>query len=842
MPMLRIPLPSPDSALLFQPRFGDRPLLLLLICLTPLALTVWLYRYELRLVRPNIARTLLGLRFLVVLLLVLVAAFQPVVAHSTSESLPGRVVIAVDRSDSMGVADPQRPLIDKLRLARALNLTADVCPNSLLDAWIKQLQTPGSQNYPDGERKPIQQAVRRIDTLTRSQIARSVLAPESGGLVDAVGRMHRLELYGFGASISPLAPDQLDSLLQSAGSAGAATDLRLPLLRALEQPSGDSGKTLGVILLTDGQHNTGGTPTEKAAELGNQHIPVYPIALGSRVAPVDVAITDVKAPASAFKGTDVPVKATLKVRGLSERDLTVELQRPGREPMIQRVHHTGGDNSYPVLFEVRVDTVGPQTFTVYAPPDPDETRTENNTHKFTVNVTDDKAKVLLIDGEARWEFHYLASALARDHSMEVKSVLFAQPRLGKIAEEDLERTGNPALNLPPEPDALASFDCIVLGDVTPEQLPAADRVRLEKYVGERGGTLVLLAGKRAMPLAFAGADADDPLQRLLPIMEPRVLSVPEGFYISPTAEGKQSALPEIGDPRRPLPPKHYWAVIGKAKPGATVLATVGAGNADDPKEAAEDEKRWALIARQNFGLGRVLFVGLDSTWRWRYKAGDTYHHRFWGQVMRWAASDKPLVAGNEFVRFGTRAPVYAQGQDVEIAARLGDAVKPLTPGALAGARVLRLRDGQPDERVSLVNLTKLETRPRELDGKVRDLPSGQYAVELVIPELGDKLNGPPGPDGQPTKLRAMFTVTPPENKEMEDVATNFALLEEIAVKSGGKVFLPENASELADLLAKRAATRTYRSDLKLWQSWWTLIVFLTLLTLEWVGRKWAGLP
>src|SRR5205814_884876 len=129
------------------------------------------------------------------------------------------------------------------------------------------------------------------------------------------------------------------------------------------------------------------------------------------------------------------------------------------------------------------------------------------------------------------------------------------------------------------------------------------------------------------------------------------------------------------------------------------------------------------------------------------------------------------------------APVYAQGQDVEIAARLSDAVKPLSPQAVAGARVLRFRDGQPEEPVSLVNLTKPEARPRELEGKVRDLPPGQYAVELDIPELGEKLSGPPGPDGRPVKLRAPFTVTPPENKEMEDLATNLALLEEIAAKS-----------------------------------------------------------
>src|SRR5262249_11056914 len=119
--MFRVDLPYTDTALFLSPRFGDKPaavqVLFLLLCLLPVGLMAWLYRYELRLVRPVVARVLLGLRLLVVLLIVFVVCFQPVAAHSLTESLPGRVVVALDRSDSMGVTDPQRPLVDKLRLA-----------------------------------------------------------------------------------------------------------------------------------------------------------------------------------------------------------------------------------------------------------------------------------------------------------------------------------------------------------------------------------------------------------------------------------------------------------------------------------------------------------------------------------------------------------------------------------------------------------------------------------------------------------------------------------------------------------------------------------------------------
>src|SRR5262245_56052563 len=110
-----------------------------LCVVVPIFLVLWLYRYELRLVRRLTALALLVLRLAVVLTLLLVVCLQPIVAHATSEELQGRVLVAVDRSESMEVADPQRSTVDKLRLARALKLrvNTEVSTNVLLDDWIK---------------------------------------------------------------------------------------------------------------------------------------------------------------------------------------------------------------------------------------------------------------------------------------------------------------------------------------------------------------------------------------------------------------------------------------------------------------------------------------------------------------------------------------------------------------------------------------------------------------------------------------------------------------------------------------------------------------------------------
>src|SRR5262249_53225637 len=211
------------------------------------------------------------------------------------------------------------------------------------------------------------------------------------------------------------------------------------------------------------------------------------------------------------------------------------------------VKHDGKDQEYVESFQVKLDKEGRQTLLATVRPvdrDTKEARQENNQQSVVLNVADEQSKVLLIDGEARWEFHYLWNALLRDRSMKVKSVVFSQPRLGKVPEEDLQGLNHPPLALPPAPrreeDPLFDYACIILGDVTPEQLPRADRLRLERYVADRGGTLVILAGKRAMPQAFLDLppegpdpkDTDDPLVKMLPVEQPQALTPPEGFPVT----------------------------------------------------------------------------------------------------------------------------------------------------------------------------------------------------------------------------------------------------------------------------------------------------------------------
>ena len=46
-------------------------------------------------------------------------------------------------------------------------------------------------------------------------------------------------------------------------------------------------------------------------------------------------------------------------------------------------------------------------------------------------------------------------------------------------------------------------------------------------------------------------------------------------------------------------------------------------------------RRLPLLAIQRVGTGKVMFLGVEGTWRWRKAVGDRYHYRFWATAVRW---------------------------------------------------------------------------------------------------------------------------------------------------------------------------------------------------------------
>ena len=166
----------------------------------------------------------------------------------------------------MNVTDLQRGMLEKLQLASGLNLSSDLCTDRQLEGWIRLLED--RKSLPDADQATLMQVVKRIDGLSRGEIAQRVLGTPGVGLLQGVAETHGIDLIGFDQEISelPTTPDALQKSLESRGKNVAAfTDLKLPLAAALQRSS-STVRPVAVVVLTDGQHNWGEGPARKAQD------------------------------------------------------------------------------------------------------------------------------------------------------------------------------------------------------------------------------------------------------------------------------------------------------------------------------------------------------------------------------------------------------------------------------------------------------------------------------------------------------------------------------------------------------------------------------------------------
>jgi hypothetical protein len=271
-----------------------------------------------------------------------------------------------------------------------------------------------------------------------------------------------------------------------------------------------------------------------------------------------------------------------------------------------------------------------------------------------------------------------------------------------------------------------------------------------------------------------------------------------------------------------------WAYLGDPKPGATVWGTTML-----PAEQADPlaaDRRQAVMIHQHLGTGQVLWLGFDGTWRWRQRVGDTYHHRFWGQLARWAAANK-ATAGNEFVRFGPDRPDIELGHDAILRAKWTATFLQKNPKLKAFAQFFRQSD-PPGKLFTSIELTPTAINPLQHEGKSVSLPAGEYRIALVTEnaDLGAK------------PVEAKLYVHDLPSQELSELSANRALLVQIADVSGGRLFLADELNELPKQFKTFDGTKSTYEESPLWDRWPWLVLLFGLLTTEWVIRKLNGLP
>lgn len=670
---------------------------------------------------------------------------------------------------------------------------------------------------------------------------------------------------------------------------GRRTDLNRALEQALKRAA--ARPLAGVVVLSDGR-SLAEPSRALVRRLEAERVPVFTVALGSAAGLPDVGVRRVESPRTAFVKDSVPVQVEIVRTGPAARagdaeKMIVELvdETSGavldtREivwPEVKAVGGAGGDGAAEepveqvekVTLTTKPTGAGASRWSVRvrsAGGAPDMVA-ENNTAEVAIELVDRPLRVAYFDGYPRWEYRYIKNLLVREASLASVVMLLAPGKRyiqeGTVILDALPRTA----------EEWAKFDVIMIGDLWPGVMTTEQLEQIKERVSVGGAGLIWIGGEGATP----GAWRSTPMADLLPFVlgEQSVVGAGGGnglpvfdgpVTIAPTAAAERLGVlrlsdeetngmfwpPALSDPSAGWS-RLYWAQRidpGIIKPTAETLAT--ATPVPEGGVGRENEAR-PIVLSMRFGAGRVLYVGTDEIWRWRYARGEQLPERFWIQMVR-------LLGRESVARSGRAAMIEVAPERAEVEQPVRVAVtlidQSLVDAAPASLRVKVVRVGGVDGKGESAAGGGVDQPSMELTltpeggaasggaGRARGTrtfaatwvptESGRYRAEAIDPLLVSAASSAAVGRGD---LSAKVEVWQPDD-EMRRPQANHALLAALSSATKGQVLRTDELGQLPRLLPNRRLMLTGEPEVHtLWDTPLALMVVVLLLTAEWIGRR-----
>lgn len=757
-----------------------------LVALVPLGIYIYLHQRSTLATAPRPLRVALSATRIVILFILILVLAGPYL--KLDETIERRPVLALIHDHTHSMALPAGPFSDDAQLA-ALAAAAGYHVEGGVDPETRKL----------------------LNQTSRAQLVHDVLQARGAAFWKGLAEKYDVRHYTLGETLARLAVRPGEALPEPQPQA-PATRLGDALAQLLDEAAGRP--MAGVVLFTDGQNTAGRAPQDVARALTQGGTPVICIPPGSEQPLRDLAVVDLFAPDLVSQGDMVQVSVTLELRGYDQQAVKVRLREEGaQQPLAEKDLTIRGTEQAHVDLAFRAESAGAHTLSVEVQPNAElpEDLKENNSDSVLVRVSDEKLKVLYLEGLPRWDFRFLKNAMRRDFGLSGRTA--EQPDMVLEAEyRRLDPAARPPL--PSTLDELAEYHLIVIGDVSPALLDASLLALVDQAVRERGVGLIVQAGPRAMPHAF-----DAPLLDLLPVrIRPRAAGIAapahKPFKLKVSPEGAiHECLRLYDDPQRSeniwaqMPPSYWCAAAERPSAGATVLA-----------HNASIETRFGklpLVAWHFAGQGRVLFIGTDSTWLWRQNVADRYFYRFWGQALRFVARKEELVRKRSYVEVRPARASPGEEAEVELFA--------FTPEGVAR-----------QERKLSVSIWREGAAPQALELASDPSTPGRYTGRFVPDGVGSyRVQFDPG--GGQASVEARLHVAAATG-ELRQPDINLAVLESL-----GQVVRLTELDRLASLLRGEAERTELHREASLWDNWLVLLVLIVVYSVDVGLRRLSGL-
>ena len=654
---------------------------------------------------------------------------------------------------------------------------------------------------------------------------------ENRSLIEQLRKKVQLPEYGYSRDLVPITPETAAPPGSLGEPKGDQTALGFALDSLLKQHPNQP--FAGILMFGDfGQRALPPfdvDPRLVAQRLAELHIPVYTVPFGATSLSSsgrDLIAEDLIVSPTVFVKNTVIVGAKIRALGASGRKLTVQLlieqptQRlPGQPPQMEvrkslQITPQSNEDVIPVELDFTPQQAGEFRVSLKVLPDEGEPIVSNNEVTTFITVLKGGLSVAYFD-VARNERAPIASlAKSPDIQLDFK-LIRSGPQFGPVIFED-------------EWFQPGKYDVYIIGDVSAEVFQQ-NKSKIQPLQAihdavERGAGLLMLGGFRNFA---AGGYAETPLAAALPIiMNPAdkqpvdTLSKDQHYLgpqrIEPTTDGLNHFVMRIDTPAKNLARWHELPPLN----GATRLGT--------PKDLAQilarNTEGKPLLVAQDYGRGRAMAFAGDTTFLWALAGHDDVMQRFWRQLILWLAHKEMQGDSSIWLKLNDRR--FRPGQPVDLTFGAKNKEGVAIPDAQFKVQVFTPK-GEP----KLLAAQKLgaDHTARFTDA----LPPGEYAAQVEATHQGQPVGG---------AARARFVVYE-HDLELHNPAADSAFAAELAETTGGKLLRSEDlASFFRDLLKRDLQPDDRRlTTVSLWDNWLFVLLFVSIMTVEWFLRKTRGL-
>ena len=610
---------------------------------------------------------------------------------------------------------------------------------------------------------------------------------------------------------------------------GQMTAIGYGLNQLSEESKGE--KVAAILFWSDGKQAASGKRNQDAIQearlIGRKQRPIYTVPVGSsEVASttLDVAVSELDVPHDVFVGNVVPIRVRVRTFGAEGQELRIRLYAEDRSGIpsgkagtmeaipgnIDNVtvfaHQPRGpveDMIVNLQFVPDKKHLGEIKIAVVAEPLNGEVRLTNNRVETIVRVRSGGIRVAYFDS-LRAEFKWL-KRVNRNNRIQLDAKWL------KGGDNIDKNTFDESWFDPSE----QKYDAFIIGDV-PAAAFGEERLKQMAACCDRGAGLMMIGGAHSFG---PGGYNNTPLAQLLPIdMQESDQQLTADIQMIPARVAL--TILQIAAPDQNMA---MWNALPPLT-GASVLRVKQGGSA---QVLATSPTNMPLLVSQSTGRGRVLVFGGDTTWQWAMHEDWAVeaHQRFWRQLIYWVTK----------MDYDGESPLWVNVEP-----------RDLNPGRVAELSFgMRDQNGLPLSGVNYqVNVQTPEGETEVVTPRTVDAHGAADYQDTLLP--GDYWVNVKNAstDGQGTLYASTRFLVNARDPELDNPAADPGLLREIAHVSGGDFLTSETMIErLEDWAANGLPSLDSKQSerINLWDNWFSLLLFVVLLVLEWFFRKKRGL-